>query len=104
MFGIRLVLRRARRAGEMEYVADLQVRSGVDDVALDQREALILQEVGAILAPARQEAVETDDAEAIGDQPIAKVGADEAGAARNQRNAFGCWDRVHWAAMLAARS
>ena len=80
--------------GEMEHVVDAAGEVDVlGDVVVDEREVRVAGEVGDVVGVARDQVVDGDDAMAFGQQAVAKMRAEKAGAAGDDGNGSG-WSNV----------
>ena len=75
-----LVVHGARRAGQVEDAVDLDVERERHVVA-HQLEVLVAHQVADVALATRVEVVHAEHFVAAGDQPVAEVAAEEAGAA-----------------------
>lgn len=75
-------MHRGRRASQVVDLVDLE-QDLLDDVVADELEVGPADEVGDVGSRAREEVVEADDVVSPFDEERAEVGADEAGAARD---------------------
>ena len=66
---------------------------------LDEAEVVASEQVGDVLDAAGEQVVDADDPVAVGEQPLAEVRAEEAGAAGDERGGHA---RVSAAAVLSA--
>ena len=90
VLGIRLIVRRRGRAGQVIDVGEMKVARHrdrrLDHVMLDQLEAGVAVEMAEVLAAAGEEIVDADDARALGNQAVAQMRADKARPAGNERD------------------
>ena len=90
--GVALVVRRARRAGEIPHLVQLSLHHAlerIDDAVLEEREARIVAQVPDVGERAGRQVVETDHPVALSEEAIAKVRAEKAGPTENQAAKFG---------------
>src|ERR1043165_9608509 len=79
---------RGRRRGKGQYVIDRSLDVNVvRDVVLDEREAVVAEEVRDVRRAAGDEVVDADHFVAAREKELAEVRAEEAGAARDQGTA-----------------
>src|SRR5687768_1777949 len=85
LYRVVLVMDRRRRAGEIIYLIHLeQYRLG--NIVPDKLEVLVIQEMNDVLLPPGEKIVQADDLGAVGQEPFAKVRADETGAAGHENS------------------
>ena len=80
---VALVVDRRRRTGQVEDLVDLH-RQRIGDVVAHQLEAMVVEQRLDVGARAREEVVEAHDLVPIGEQPLAQMRAEKAGATRHQ--------------------
>ena len=74
---------RRRRAGKVVDLVDLEPQR-LDDVVAEELEVGLREEMGDVGLLAREEVVDADHVVALGDQPLAEVAAEEAGASSDE--------------------
>jgi hypothetical protein len=83
LHGVELVVDRRGRAGQVIDLVDFDIeREG--DVVAHQLEIRVVEEMGDVVLGAGEEVVETDDVVAFGEQTLAEMAAEEAGAAGDE--------------------
>ena len=94
-----LVVHRRRGAGQVVDLVDLG-EERLADVVPQQLEARMVEQVLDVVPPAGEEVVQADDVVALGQQPVAEMRADEAGAAGDE-DSHGV--NVSWSGAPASR-
>jgi len=76
-------MRRRSRAGQVEDAVDLELE-GIDDVVAHELERGVRQKMGDVPLLAGEQVVDADHLVTVPQQPVAKVGAEETGAAGHE--------------------
>ena len=80
LYGVVLVMDRARRAREVIDLVHLEVQ-GKRHVVTDELKPVVIKQVADVVLGASEEVVDADDLVALTQQPVTQVGAQKPGAA-----------------------